>query len=122
MNSLIYPIQGDKYNSAWFNEYLIKLLEDRDRIGLTDMIRQVDALIINVEPGCSVSYVGELALMTPYNYLVTLESETYSTHILRIDMNVPDILVREVRNPDYHGIFRSLNEVYPIGAFKPNAR
>ena len=53
MNSLIYPIQGDKYNSSWFNEYLIKLLEDRDRIGLTDMIRQVDALIINVEPGCS---------------------------------------------------------------------
>jgi hypothetical protein len=122
INSLTHPIQGDKTNSAWFNEYLFKLLEERDRIGLTDMIHQIDALIINVESGCSVSYVSELALMTPYHYLVTLESESYWTHVLRIDMNSPDILVREVRNPNTHGIFRSLNEVYPIGAHKPNSR
>ena len=122
MNSLQYPIQGDKANSPWFNEFLVKLLEERDRIGLTDIIRQIDALIINVESGCSVSYVSELALMTPYHYLVTLESESYWTHVLRIDMNSPDILIREVRNLNTHGIFRSLNEVYPIGAHKPNSR
>ena len=52
INSLTHPIQGDKTNSAWFNEYLFKLLEERDRIGLTDMIHQIDALIINVESGC----------------------------------------------------------------------
>lgn len=122
INSLIHPKQGDKQNSLWFEEYLVKLLQDRDRIGLTDMIRQIDALMITVEPGCSVAYVSELALMTPYEYLVTLESESHWTHILRIDMNSPDILVREVRNPESHGIFRSLNEVYPIGAHKPNSR
>jgi hypothetical protein len=121
-NSLIHPKQGDKENSAWFEEYLIKLLEDRDRIGLTDMIREIDAMMITVEPGCSVAYVSELALMTPYHYLVTLESETHWTHVLRIDMNSPDILVREVRDPNIHGIFRSLNEVYPIGMHKPNSR
>jgi hypothetical protein len=121
-NSLVHPIQGDKANSAWFSEYLAKLLQDRDRIGLTEMIRQVDALMITVEPGCSVAYVSELALMTPYHYLVTLESESHWTHILRIDMNSPDVLVREVRDPNLHGIFRSLNEVYPIGAHKPNSR
>lgn len=120
--SLIHPIQGDKENSPWFHEYLQRLLEERDRTGLTDMIHQVDAMMINVEPGCSVSYVGELALMTPYHYLVTLESETHWTHVLRIDMHSPDILVREVRDPEYHGIFRSLNEVYPVGAHKPNSR
>lgn len=122
MNSLIHPKQGDKANSPWFEEFLVRLLEDRDRIGLTDMIREVDALMITVEPGCSVAYVSELALMTPYHYLVTLESESHWTHILRIDMNSPDVLVREVRDPSKHGIFRSLNEVYPIGAHKPNSR
>ena len=122
MNSLLHPVQGDKANSPWFEEFLVKLLQDRDRIGLTEMIRQVDALMITVEPGCSVAYVSELAMMTPYQYLVTLESESHWTHILRIDMNSPDILLREVRNPDLHGIFRSLNEVYPIGAHKPNSR
>jgi hypothetical protein len=121
-NSLAYPKQGDKANSPWFEEFLVKLLEDRDRIGLTDIIHQVDALMITVEPGCSVAYVSELALMTPYHYLVTLESESHWTHVLRIDMNSPDVLVREVRDPNIHGIFRSLNEVYPIGAHKPNSR
>jgi len=121
-NSLAHPKQGDKTNSPWFDEFLVKLLEDRDRIGLTDIIHQVDALMITVEPGCSVAYVSELALMTPYHYLVTLESESHWTHVLRIDMNSPDLLVREVRDPNIHGIFRSLNEVYPIGAHKPNSR
>jgi hypothetical protein len=122
MNSLIHPKQGDKANSPWFEEFLVRLLEDRDRIGLTEMIREIDAMMITVEPGCSVAYVSELALMTPYHYLVTLESESHWTHVLRVDMNSPDVLVREVRDPSKHGIFRSLNEVYPIGAHKPNSR
>lgn len=122
MNSLIHPKQGDKANSPWFEEFLVRLLEDRDRIGLTEMIREIDALMITVEPGCSVAYVSELALMSPYHYLVTLESESHWTHVLRVDMNSPDVLVREVRDPSKHGIFRSLNEVYPIGAHKPNSR
>lgn len=121
-DSLIHPRQGDKANTPWFEAFLTRLLEERDRIGLTDMIREIDAMMITVEPGCSVPYVSELALMTPYHYLVTLESETHWTHILRIDMHSPDVLVREVRDPDRHGIFRSLNEVYPIGAHKPNSR
>lgn len=117
-----FPRHGDKENSEFFNEYLGHLLDERDRVGLTDMIREIDVLMMTVEPGCSAAYVGELCLMTPYNYLVTLESETHNTHILRVDMSVPDILVREVKSPEYRGIFRSLNEVYPIGSYKPNSR
>lgn len=122
VNSLIHPKQGDKANSAWFDEFLVGLLENRDRTGLTEMIREIDALMITVEPGCSAAYVSELALMTPYHYLVTLESESHWTHILRIDMESPDLLVREVRDAGRGDIFRSLNEVYPIGAHKPNSR
>ncbi len=120
--SLNFPRYGDKQNSPFFEEFLVKLLEERDRVGLTQSIRQIDALMITVEPGNSVAYVRELCLMTPYHYLVTLESESHDTHILRIDMSAPDILVREVKDPNTRGIFRSLNEVYPIGAHKPNSR
>ncbi|MEW6678939.1 MAG: hypothetical protein AB1421_13545 [Pseudomonadota bacterium] len=120
--SLRFPRFGDKQNSPFFEDFLKQLLEERDRVGLTEAIRQIDALMITVEPGNSLAYVGELCLMTPYHYLVTLESETHDTHILRIDMNSPDILVREVKDPNTRGIFRSLNEVYPIGAHKPNSR
>jgi hypothetical protein len=122
MHSTSFPRSGDKTNSPWFEEFLVRLLEDRDRLGLTEMIREIDAMMITVEPGCSVAYVGELALMTPYHYLVTLESETHHTHVLRIDAQSPDLLIREVKDPGIRGIFRSLNEVYPIGLHKPNSR
>jgi hypothetical protein len=123
MNSATgFPRQGDKQNSPFFEEYLVQLLEERDRSGLTDMIDQIDAIMITVDPGHAIRYIGELALMTPYQYLVTLESESHWTHILRIDLDSPDMLVREVKDQRIQGIFRSLNEVYPIGARKPNSR
>ncbi|MEK8089559.1 hypothetical protein [Thermithiobacillus plumbiphilus] len=116
------PRHGDKLNSGFFEEFLERLLEDRDRSGLSEMIREIDALMITVEPGHARDYVAELSLMTPYHYLVTLESAQHHTHVLRIDLESPDILVREVRNPELRGVFRSLNEVYPIGSLKPNSR
>lgn len=122
LNSLGSERHGDKENSPFFEEYLIRLLEERDRTGLTAMIHEIDALMITVDPGHSVQYVAELALMTSYHYLVTLESESHWTHVLRIDLQSPDILVREVKDPNLRGIFRSLNEVYPVGAQKPNSR
>lgn len=121
-HSLNHARQGDKVNSPWFEEFIVRLLEDRDRLGLTDMIREIDAMMITVEPACAVAYIGELCLMTPYHYLVTLESESHFTHILRIDLHSPDLIIREVKDPNVRGIFRSLNEVYPIGSFKPNSR
>ncbi|MGB5605467.1 MAG: hypothetical protein WBN51_03030 [Gammaproteobacteria bacterium] len=122
MSSLSHARYGDKQNSDFFEDYLIRLLEERDHVGLTGMVHEIDAIMITVDPGHSIRYIGELCLMTPYEYLVTLESESHWTHILRIDMNSPDFLVREVKDERTQGIFRSLNEVYPIGARKPNSR
>lgn len=122
INSLNFPRFGDKENSPFFEQYLISLLEERDRVGLTDMIHEIDAIMMTVDPGHSVQYIAELSIMTPYHYLVTLESESHWTHILRIDMDYPDLLVREVKDPQIRGVFRSLNEVYPIGSRKPNSR
>lgn len=107
MKSLSFPRHGDKENSDFFEHYLRELLTERDRVGLTDMIGQIDALMITVDPGHSIRYVGELCLMTPYHYLVTLESESHWTHILRIDMNSPDLLIREVKDPSTMGIFEA---------------
>lgn len=122
INSLQFSRHGDKENSPFFEENLIRLLQERDKLGLTDMIREIDALMISVDPEHATKYIAELALMTPYHYLVTLETEQHLTHVLRIDLNSPDILLREVKDPNLRGIFRSLNEVYPIGAKKPNSR
>ena len=122
LNSLSMPRFGDKKNSDFFEEYLVRLLEERDRSGLTEMIGGIEAMIISVEPGNSVSYIAELALMTPYQYLVTLDSDKHLTHVLRIDMNSPDILLREPKKEDHYDIFRSLNDLYPVGARKHHSR
>ena len=122
INSLKFERHGDKENSTFFEENLIRLLEERDALGLTSMIHEIDALMISVDPEHSIKYVAELALMTPYHYLVTLETAQHWTHVLRIDINSPDILLREVKDSNLRGIFRSLNEVYPVGAKKPNSR
>lgn len=122
MDSLHFARHGDKENSVFFEEYLQKLLEERDALGLTAMVHEIDALMITVDPGHAVKYVGELCFMTSYHYLVTLESESHWTHVLRMDLDSPDILVREVKDPNLRGIFRSLNEIYPVGAKKPNSR
>jgi hypothetical protein len=122
MNSLQFPRHGDKENSSFFEEYLQRLLEERDRLGLTEMVHEIDALMITVDPDHSIKYIAELCLMTPYHYLVTLESESHWTHILRIDLNSPDLILREVKDPNFRGIFRSLNEIYPVGSQKPNSR
>ncbi len=122
IHSLKFERHGDKENSTFFEENLIRLLEERDALGLTSMIHEIDALMISVDPEHATKYIAELALMTPYHYLVTLETAQHLTHVLRIDINSPDILLREVKDPNLRGIFRSLNEVYPIGAKKPNSR
>lgn len=116
------PRFGDKQNSLFFEDYLIRLLQERDKSGLTEMIGGIEALMISVEHGNSVEYIAELALMTPYEYLVTLNSEQHLTHVLRIDMDSPDILLREVKNPGYNDIFRSLNDLYPVGSMRPHSR
>ncbi|PPD57106.1 MAG: hypothetical protein CTY10_00875 [Methylotenera sp.] len=121
-HSLQFSRHGDKENSTFFEDNLIRLLKERDQLGLTSMIHEIDALMISVDPEHSTKYIAELALMTPYHYLVTLETAQHLTHVLRIDLNSPDILLREVKDPNLRGIFRSLNEVYPIGANKPNSR
>ncbi len=122
LNSLKFTRHGDKENSPFFEEYLIRLLKQRDEMGLTAMIHEIDAFMITVDPGHSIQYVAELAFMTSYHYLVTLESESHWTHVLRIDLNSPDLIIREVKDPNLRGIFRSLNEVYPIGEKMPNSR
>ncbi len=76
-SSLTFPRFGDKQNSDFFEAYLERLLEERDRVGLTDIIHEIDALMLTVDPGHSVEYIAELCLMTPYHYLVTLESESH---------------------------------------------
>ncbi|MFA5983383.1 MAG: hypothetical protein WC782_05155 [Methylococcaceae bacterium] len=120
--SLSFPVNGDKYNSSFFDEYLGKLLEERDSLGLTELIQEIDAMMLTVDPGKSIEYIAEICLMSPYRYIETYESESHWSHVLRIGVDTPDLIIREVKHVGIQGIFRSLNEVYPVGSSRPHSR
>ncbi len=120
--SLDFSVRSDLKNSAFFDEYLNKLLEERDSVGLTELVREIDALMLTVDPGKSIAYIAELSLMSAYSYLYTLESESHWSHVLRIADHYPDLVIREVKHEGIRGLFRSLNEVYPVGSSKPHSR
>lgn len=120
--SLAFSVQGDIKNSAFFDEYLHKLLEERDNLGLTELIREIDALMLTVDPGKSIEYIAELSLMSAYRYWYSLESASHWSHVLRIADQYPDLVIREVKHESIRGLFRSLNEVYPVGSAKPHSR
>jgi hypothetical protein len=42
--SLARPRYSDKQTPGFFEDYLVRLLQERDRCGLTDLIRQIDVL------------------------------------------------------------------------------
>jgi len=58
VSSLMYERHGDKVNSTFFEENLIRLLEERDALGLTAMIHEIDALMISVDPGHAIQYIA----------------------------------------------------------------
>ena len=57
ISSIQFKRHGDKKNSGFFEEYLGKLLEERDRTGLTDLIGEIDELLGGVAV-CDVVFGG----------------------------------------------------------------
>jgi len=52
--SLSHNRHGDKQNSLFFEVNLIRLLQERDRVGLTELVPEIDAITITVDPGHSI--------------------------------------------------------------------
>lgn len=112
---------GDKINSDYFEEYLIKTYESRDKAGLTENIEGIEALVVQVEPGIAKAYIAELLLMTLYQYVRSFEDDTYRYHILRIKPENPDMLVREPLTEAHNGIW-TLNNMSVNGQKRPFTR
>ncbi|MCH9799656.1 MAG: hypothetical protein K0U18_06215 [Betaproteobacteria bacterium] len=70
INSLAFARHGDKENSAFFEEYLQRILEERDRLGLTEMVHEIDALMITVDPDHSM----RIAIRFLLTYLLKLKT------------------------------------------------
>jgi len=113
---------GDKKNSNFFNEYRLKVYERRKKSGLEDLLKNICALVVQVETGDAISYLEELYLMTPYRLLCTYLNETHKIYFLESKPEFPHYIVLEPLEPGFTDDLTRLNMLYPLARKKPNAR
>jgi hypothetical protein len=116
-----YERKGDKVNSDYFEEYLLKIYDARNKAGLSDNYQRIHHVVVEVDMGVAKNYISELLVMTPYNYVRSFEDETYRYHLLRISNDNPDYIVREPLQ-DSHSKIWVLNQLSKNGKQKPHTR
>ncbi len=112
---------GDKQNSDFFEEYLLKIYDWRDKTGLTANFGRMSAVVVEVDPGLAKDYIAELSVMTMYSYVRSFEFGDYRYHLLRICPDVPDMLVRESLSAGFD-LIRAMSEFAVKAKEKPRTR
>jgi hypothetical protein len=117
---------GDKKNSDFFEEYLLKIYEARDKSGLSKNLQYIEAVVVEVDPGTARNYICELLVMTPYEYVRSFEDAWYRYHLLRIpsqnsNLGHPDYLIREELQQRQDSVW-CMNQLSSNGLKKPYTR
>lgn len=112
---------GDKENSDFFEEYLLKIYKSRDESGLTDNIGDIHSIYIQVDPGTARDYIAELSVMTLYHYQRSFEHNGFRYHLLRVSDKNPDYLVMEPLKDQKDDIW-AMNQLSKNGHKKPFTR
>lgn len=116
------PRKGDKKNSEFFEEYLLKVYERREKAGLADLLINMRAVLVQVNTGNALPYLAELYLMTPYRFYTGFVNKTHKLYILRTKPEYPDFIVLEPLTEAYRDRFTSLNSLYPKSESKINTK
>lgn len=119
---LDYRPVGDKKNSDFFNEYRLKIFERRQSSGLTDLLQEICALVVQVETGDALPYIEELYWMTPYRFRDAYLNATHKIYILESRPEWPRYILLEPVSTSFEDDLTRLNMLYPLARKKPNAR
>ncbi|MEX0866393.1 MAG: hypothetical protein WD030_03475 [Pirellulales bacterium] len=122
IDELTYPPKGDKKNSAFFDEYRLRIYERRRASGLEDLLQQMRGVVVQVECGDAAPYLRELYLMGPYRFQAGFVSATHKVYVLMSQPKFPRLFVLEPLSADYSDEITMVNRLYPLAAAKPNAR
>jgi hypothetical protein len=117
-----YKSLGDKKNSDFFEEYLPRVYERRAASGLDDLVKEMAAVVIQVEHGDAVNYMAELAIMGPYRLIDSRLTDTHRVFLLQSQPEFPRLIVTEPLSRSYEDEVTRWNELYPLSRSKPNAR
>ena len=96
MDLLNYKPLGDKENSPFFEEYLPKVYERRIASGLDELVREMAAVVVQVEHGDAIKYIAELAVMGPYRLIDAALTDTHRVFLLRSQPEFRDDITTQV--------------------------
>src|SRR6188472_3794062 len=82
MDLATYTPMGDKKNSDFFEEYLPRVYERRQKAGLDQIVGNTAALVVQVEHGDGIDYLAELTAMGPYRFAAARLGETHRIYVL----------------------------------------
>lgn len=122
INPLKYTPKGDKKNTDYFNEYRMKIYKRRQESGLSDLLGNICAVVVQVQTGDGLAYLKELYAMTPYRYRASYLSKTHKIYCLVNRGDAPVYFVTEPLAHNYTDDFTRMNRMYPNSREKYNAR
>lgn len=122
INPLYYTPKGDKKNSNYFNEYRVKIYERRKSSGLTELIGNIQAIVIQIQTGEAFNYLQEVYYMMPYRYHKSYISDTHRIYILQNTEQSPLIFVLEPLDQNFVDNTTRMNRMYPNSRAKYNSR
>jgi len=113
---------GDKKNSAFFDEYRLKIYERRKANGLDDLLSTMRGFVVQVEHGDALAYLQELYRMTPYRLDCVRRNDTHRIFFLTSKREQPRLIVLEPAKAGYVDDITRFNMLYPRARPKANAR
>lgn len=122
INAMDYKPNGDKKNSDYFNEYLIKIFQRRVNSGLNELLGDISGLAVQVQTGDAISYLKELYFMTPYRFKAGYISDTHKIYCLVNRDDAPVFFVLEPLQYYFTDDITRINKLYPNSRDKFNAR
>jgi len=122
INVANYKPVGDKKNSDYFEGYREKIYERRQTCGLTDLIEDMAAVVVQVQTGDALSYIKELYLMTPYRYQASFINSTHKIYCLVNTIDAPIFFLLEPLDNGFNDDITRINKLYPNACEKFNAR
>lgn len=114
--------KGDKKNSQFFEDYLPKIYDRREKAGLDDLIVGIRGLVVQVEHGEAIKYMMELYLMSPYRFEKAYITRSHRVYVLRVKPEFPAYIILEPNTEDYDDEFTGINKAFPRAKEKTNVR
>ncbi|WP_373089618.1 hypothetical protein [Sneathiella sp.] len=117
-----YEPLGDKKNSAFFEEFRLKIFERRKSSGIEDLVGNMRAFATQVEPGSGIDTMVEICHMTPYRHKASYRGETHKYHILHNRPEYPALLIVEPLSTAFEEYITRVNRMYPLSRATPHSR